>query len=192
MAADRVIALYSPAPQSGKSTFAKYYAEACAAKGLWVERFSFADPLRAMIGGLLKTLGYGPQKIRSCFFGKLKEVPIVELGGKTPRYLLQTIGTEWGRELITPQVWVNVMAERLWKTAADVVLIDDLRFENELTFIGYQVGGIPVKIIRPDMKRTTSHSSEGGLDQFYFSRVVLNNGTKEDLRKAAYQLCERL
>ena len=43
---------------------------------------------------MLYQLGLGEAHIE----GALKEVPCELLGGKTPRYAMQTLGTEWGRD----------------------------------------------------------------------------------------------
>jgi hypothetical protein len=68
----------------------------------------------------------------------------------TPRRMMQLVGTEAGREIIHPDVWVNA-------TFANYVadedgnlpqwLISDVRFPNELSKI-HEVNGISIRIIR--------------------------------------------
>src|SRR6516164_9279263 len=62
-------------------------------------RVRFAGPLKSM----LHALGLTPAELD----GDLKEQPCALLGGVTPRHAQQTLGTEWGRACITPEVWVN-------------------------------------------------------------------------------------
>lgn len=72
-----------------------------------------------------------------------KMVPIPELGGVTGRHLMVTIATEWGRNMVHPDIWVMVIEQELKEleksykdTPAKVfVIIDDLRFQNEFDFL---------------------------------------------------------
>jgi hypothetical protein len=164
-----LIGLYSPCPQCGKTTLA----------GLLdgFRLYSFADPLRAMIASLLRFLGYDDMRIWQCFNGDLKEVPIPEFGGRTPRYLLQTIGTEWGRELITPEIWTNIMDARLRDRKGPVV-IDDMRFPNEYDMLKAQ-GALLVRIDRPGYVKTGNHASDGALDGHGFDLYITNDGEPE-------------
>ena len=34
-------------------------------------------------------------------------------GGKTPRYLMQTLGTEWGRMMVDGDLWVELCCVRI-------------------------------------------------------------------------------
>ena len=109
---------------SGKSTAAMWLVEH---RGF--TRVRFAGPLKAMMAAL----GLSQREID----GDLKEEPCVLLGGCSPRHAMQTLGTEWGRRLIDPDLWV-----RAWrKQAGDVlacgglVVVDDCRFVNEVSAI---------------------------------------------------------
>jgi len=114
-----VIAL-TGAAGSGKSTAARHLVSA---HGYTLVKF--AGPLKAM----MRMVGLADREIE----GDLKEVPSAVLCGKTPRYAMQTLGTEWGRDIIGPDFWANVWFDM----AADVldqggrVVCDDCRFDNE-------------------------------------------------------------
>jgi hypothetical protein len=93
-----------------------------------------------------------------------KEDPHSLLCGKSPRYAMQTLGTEWGRNLIGPDLWVNLLARRIdvWpaRSLPPGLVISDVRFENEADWVRergelwhLQRPGIPVQ----------SHSSESGV-----------------------------
>jgi hypothetical protein len=114
-----VIALAGPAG-SGKSTAARHLIER---HGYVLVKF--AGPLKQM----LRAIGMTDEHIE----GSLKEVPSKLLCGKTPRWAMQSLGKEWARDLIGPDLWVNAWYE----TVADVldqggrVVTDDCRYENE-------------------------------------------------------------
>lgn len=109
----------------------------------------FADPLKAM----LRTLGLTHDETD----GAHKERPSMLLGGKTPRWAMQTLGTEWGRDLIDGDLWV-----RAWQHACggrSNVVADDVRFPNEVAAI-HAAGGKLIRIARADLTIPPAHASE--------------------------------
>jgi hypothetical protein len=73
---------------------------------------------------------------------------------------MQTLGTEWGRQLISPTLWVDAwMAAAL--TARGAVIADDVRFADEADAVR-ALGGIVVLIRRTDGEPTihNQHASE--------------------------------
>ncbi|MGZ6320423.1 MAG: deoxynucleotide monophosphate kinase family protein [Ktedonobacterales bacterium] len=128
---------------SGKTTAAK---ELCR---LGFERFRFAGPLKDMC----RALGMTDEQVD----GALKEEPCDLLCGKTPRHAMQTLGTEWGRELIGEELWINAWRHAISKTESPIVT-DDLRFPNEASAVR-AVGGIVVLVTRPG-NAVQTHTSE--------------------------------
>jgi hypothetical protein len=125
-----VVAL-SGAAGSGKSTAAQYLVDMHG-----YTRVRFAGPLKAAMAAL----GLSARHIE----GDLKEVPCDLLCGKTPRYAMQTIGTEWGRNIIGPTFWTG-----LWRAAAGAIIesggrvvVDDCRFPNEAAAVRAMGGDI--------------------------------------------------
>lgn len=118
---------------------------------------SFAAALKQM----LITLGLTEDEV----YGKLKEQESLLLCGKTPRFAMQTLGTEWGRKMFGEDIWVNAWESRLQRTAlmglAAHVLVDDLRFPNEHQRIKH-LGGVTIRIRCPwaEAKHTDLHESE--------------------------------
>jgi hypothetical protein len=114
--------------------------------------------------------------------GDEKEVAIPGLGCATPRFLMQTLGTEWGRNAVDPDLWVKHMRLRLGDILqiTDVV-IDDVRFENEATMIR-DMGG---KIIHVQGRGGIegSHVSENGVKfrPNLGDVMLLNDGTEAQL-----------
>lgn len=99
----------------------------------------------------------------------------------TPRKILQLLGTEGGRDVIHPNIWVNATLGDL--TEKDHVIITDARFPNEVTGINRK-GGIVVKIIRPSVVSTSNHPSETSLNNYKnWDYVIINDGTLEELEE---------
>ena len=99
-------------------------------------RFStikLADPLKDMLRVFLKEyLGFNHEMIERHIEGNLKEAPIPLLGGNSTRELMQTLGTEWGRQLV-PDMWINIAIARIQRKVSrrHRVVVDDMRFPNE-------------------------------------------------------------
>lgn len=51
---------------------------------------------------------------------------------KTPRQMMQSLGTEWGREMIDEDVWIKALDNR---TRHQNLIISDVRSENEASYI---------------------------------------------------------
>lgn len=147
---------------AGKSTLAKV---------LNAPTVSFATPLKNM----LKCLGLTDEHL----YGSLKEVPLPDFGGKTTRYLMQTLGTEWGRNLVDENLWANRFATEVQNHSSGLVLCDDVRYVSEIETIR-RLGGFLVEIRRPGIEKGV-HSSET-LDFSSFGiPFVINDSTPEVL-----------
>jgi len=138
-----IIALIGP-KRSGKTTAAKYLV-----KKYGFTRRAFADPLKDM----LRVLGLKNAHIN----GGFKEMPTSLLCGQTPRHAMQTLGTEWGRKLIDPDIWITAWYNTLPKGH---VVIDDMRFPNEYQFITTRLESKVIAIRRPGYAYTKTHESE--------------------------------
>lgn len=142
----RRIVAFTGLAGSGKSTAAKHLIQN---HGWKLTRF--AGPLKAM----MTALGLTYEEIE----GSRKELPCELLGGKTPRWAMQSIGTEWGRNLIDPDLWI-----RAWRAALPVrgnVVVDDCRFPNEAAAVR-AAGGIIIRVARDGaVSSAAGHSSEG-------------------------------
>jgi hypothetical protein len=131
---------------AGKSTVARYLES-----DYEFEAVRFAGGLKKMMGALGLSLYH--------IEGEGKEKPTDLLGGKTPRYAMQTLGTEWGRDLIGENFWVDH-----WRQEADkheLVVVEDCRFPNEAQAIRDK-GGYIVKVVNfwQDKSKGADHASE--------------------------------
>jgi hypothetical protein len=161
---------------SGKSAVAKYLVE-----NHGFIRLSYASPIKKMIHALLREAGVGPVTIREMIDGKLKEVPSDVLGGKTPRYAMQTLGTEWGRSLIAQDLWRSILLRRMNAELdrGHRVVIDDVRFHNESKFL--MEHGRVFRIERFADQQMT-HISED--QSFPVDDIIANNGSLQELYAA--------
>ena len=108
-----------------------------------------------------------------------KEVPI-EPWGISPRKIYQVLGTEVGRG-IDPAIWIKNAEMFIKKHPGRTVVITDVRFDNEATFIRNR-GGVVINIVRDqDDIKENKHSSEGGLKPDSIDLQIRNNGTIEDM-----------
>ena len=141
-----------------------------------MESYAFADPIKSMLTGVFGDL----------FRDGDREAPIDWLG-KSPRQLMQTLGTEWGREIVHPDLWVLV-ADQMWKKYQEIgwgagVVLSDVRFRNEAEWILAQ-GGLLISLSREGVAAVATHVSEQNIP-FDLANVSLeNNGTVEELAAA--------
>ncbi len=117
---------------------------------LGATRISFADPLKHMMRTLLLYTEAGK-------LPEDKAAAIPELQGRDLRYLLQTLGTEWGRNLVGTNIWTDLARTRL-RRLGDVI-IDDVRFPSERDMI-HEEGGLVIGLRRSGVEYTMEHESE--------------------------------
>lgn len=186
MASPPLIALYAPRMQSGKSEVAKTLQ---LTRGFTLVKF--ADPFKAFIKDLLIQAGATEPLAQQMVEGTLKERDIPGLGVSTRR-MLQTLGSDWGRHLISPNLWVEVAKRKIEQNlAAGIpVVVDDMRFPNEYEMI-LQLGGSPVKVVRTGTQPYQGHASEGLLEGYPMT-ILQNNSTLGELRACAERLPELL
>ncbi len=149
----------------------------------WLRRYhayhiiSFATPIKMMASTLLSE--------SEETFERLKDEK-VEWLGCTRRHIAQTLGTEWGREMIHPDIWINIA---LRKTVGySRCVFTDVRFKNE-AFMLRQHQFAPDtqiwRIERPgcDGKNPNGkwHASECEVPLIDVNRTLKNNGTIIDL-----------
>lgn len=178
-----IIGLYSPVPGCGKTTVAKL---------LGLEQDAvlhpFAHTLKGMLLTLLRDLGYSAAAAQELLL-KDKSVPLEQLGGVTPRQLMQTLGTEWGRG-VHQDLWLKCWEQRtrFARESGTMVVVDDIRFAEEAALIE-SLGGQVWLVVRPQAvleqqgSAVLEHASEGGLNGWPFKRHILNDWSIEELER---------
>lgn len=102
----------------------------------------------------------------------------------TPRHMMQTLATEWGREMIHPDIWVMSLHESI-KNTKKTYIIPDVRFQNEADYCRQH--GILLHVVgRGGIN--SDHVSEKGLEVKEGDVVLDNSGSIEDLKKQIMEL----
>lgn len=173
-----LIGLCGPAG-AGKNTVAEFLTDS---DGCSFKQVAFADPLYECVS-TITGLPVARLKDRG-----VKEAVIPWLG-KSPRQLLQSMGTEWGRQAVHDQIWIRITLDRIRDdlAAGRSVVITDVRFDNEAEAI-IKAGGDVWKVARPGWRcldeDAAKHPSEAGVNDLLIARTIDNSGTLDDLRAA--------
>lgn len=152
---------------SGKDTVADYLV----ARHNFV-KVSFAQPLK---DGLCAMFGWSQEQL----LDRVWKESALEGIGKSPRELMQTLGTEWGRDLVHKELWLMLARQRIEASEKSVV-ISDLRFDNEAELIR-SLGGQVIHLTRPQTTEVAAHSSERPVTAISVDKVVVNSGSTTEL-----------
>ena len=169
-----LIGLHGPAG-AGKDTAADFL------RTWGFQALALADPIRWGLCAMLGEFGVDEQLLND---RKTKEAVIPGLG-KSPRELMQTLGTEWGRQQVNASLWTALAEERILKLEPLpgfplAVAITDIRFDSEARWLR-DLGGKIWRIYRPRSgPGVNPHVSELGLPEDLVDYVVPNIGTIEE------------
>lgn len=152
---------------AGKSTCADYLAT----------RHGFArrhikHPLARMTEVLLEEVGLA-NSLYSHIDGDLKRAPIPELGNRSATEIQQFLGTEFGREFIHQDIWLDIWSK--WAAGHPLVVQESVRFANEA-----ERCDVIWEIRRPEFEAHNGHVSEG-LPCAEPDAVLENSGSVIDL-----------
>lgn len=136
----------------------------------------FAAILKEMISGYLIYIGVPKEEMARMIEGDLKEQPMDIFGGKTTRHVMQTLGTEWGREMVWTDIWTNAFKLRAKKYP--LVVCTDMRFPSEVETIN-ALGGFKVRVVRdmPTSSEGSEHISEAHIDALKVDVEVKNDSS---------------
>lgn len=125
------------------------------------QNVKFAGALKDMVRTVLAYQGLNAATIERMVEGDLKEVASGYLAGQTPRFAMQTLGTEWGRDLIASDFWVGTTIR---KAGGRPTVITDVRFPNEMEAVE-KAGGVCFGITADWITATEGeHESEALID----------------------------
>lgn len=152
-------------------------------------KYSFADPIRS---GLSAMLGI---PVEDMLDTDIKNAPDYKYG-KSIRLMLQTLGTEWGRDCIHSDLWV-LRGLEICKDK-ECVVIPDVRFENEAIQIR-EAGGIVIQIQRENKEYDSivqtsgkgSHASEAGIPPELIDFTIDNNDSIQTLHNQVLAIVNR-
>lgn len=132
----------------------------------------------------------------------------LERGAISPRTILQSLGTEWGRDNFEDDLWIDYvlrLAEKLMQPAYEYtkaagavkqptpkgVVISDVRFRNEIEKLSKLPEGRIVKLNRmslddgpaPGITNHRSEAEQKEIELELFSFLISNNDSIEELYK---------
>ncbi len=167
------------------------------------EKDSFAKPLKdacASIFGWPREYLEGDTEVSRKWREKPDDFWSEKFGYKfSPRLALQLMGTEAGRNVFHPDIWVISLLNR---SAGKNVVVTDVRFQNEIKHIQMN-GGYVVRIVRGEdppwfqklselkvqserdafMQKRDVHQSEWDWVGTTFAHVIRNDSTLNELGK---------
>lgn len=163
----QLIGLHGPA-RSGKDTVGAMLIE-----DYNFEKLSFASYIRQFIADILGISLLELEHVKDEIDPTL---------GVSPRVMMQTLGTDWGRNMINQELWVIALETKLRKLlpTATGVVITDVRFENEAGMIR-KLGGNMWHITRPTAAPVAAHISEAGIRPDDTDCELDNSGNINDL-----------
>lgn len=174
-----LIGIAGPA-QSGKSTLAGEFRRLAEFRGRKYREQPFAGPLKRM----LASIGVDVSDLS-------KNAPVPFLDGRiTPRIMMQTLGTEWGRNLL-PDLWLKVWQHEL-DDSAHVVTVPDVRFDNEADLIR-GLRGVIIHVQRKptaDMLAVPTHASEAGITRVNGDIIFRNDRGIEKMAQFAASILD--
>lgn len=153
---------------SGKSTVAEYLAT----KHGFARRH-IKQPIADMVSVLLEAVGMSPASICACIDGNLKRTPVDALGGRSATEIQQFLGTEFGRNFIHPDIWLDIWSA--WAAQHPKVVQESVRFANEA-----ERCDVVWEVRRPGYEALNGHVSES-LPSDCPNAVLTNDGTEADL-----------
>lgn len=194
----RIIGLYG-SKGVGKDFVAKATKELIEEGKALAETMALADPIKEFaisILGIPYEQAYGSDDDKNTmtdFSWDKMPFPHKKTGRMTVREVIQTFGTELGRDIWGEQMWINAMHQRInlfWESTGespvDVVyaIVTDLRFDNEVEAVRKWGGKIwAVKGPQRIKNGNDSHVSERQ-HEMEFDAVIINDvdATKDQIR----------
>lgn len=174
-----MIIAFTGQPGAGKTTAAQIIQAELGKRAVII---SFADPVYQ----ILQTIYTGYE-----VYFELVKIDKMELKsalpdkyGNTPRDLLRAIG-DFGRTKIHPDLWVDLAMKEIDKYRdRAVVVIDDLRFPNELYAL-MDRGAKIREIVRPGIARS-DHFSDNALSGHQHQQIL--NANFAELQKQVLEI----
>lgn len=129
--------------------------------------YAFADPIKRMLNAI---------GIDTSDEVKNEVIPLLD---KSPRELMQTLGTEWGQHMVRPDIWTT-MAQMTLLRRGPLMIVTDVRFPHEADWVR-RMGGMMIHIKKRKRKGVPEHSSEAPLEVQDTDFVIDNSGSLEEL-----------
>lgn len=149
---------------SGKDTVAQFLV-----KYYGYKQVSFASTLKEM----LKVMGY-PEPVN-----RDDKEKIIEDVGVSWRHMAQTLGSDWGRDLIHKDIWIKSVLNKL--ESGERYVISDVRFDGESVMVRQHGFMIHLRGREVDLGNLGSHASEAGVIVYPQDHQITNSGSLDYL-----------
>ena len=157
---NKLIIAFTAPKQTGKTTACRAIEAQHAAN-----THSFADPLKE----------FGKLIFPAAFMNEGKEQVFAPVGFSYRDFAVHT-GDTWRK--LNQDVFINILKHRVELSNSNVILIDDLRYENEAKAIR-EMGGLIVRLSREGIEYTGEHATEQALDNSLIDDSVDVNNVVE-------------
>jgi len=134
-------------------------------------RLSFATPIKRMCEVIAPP---------NYLYGDKKEEVIPWLG-VTGRHIMQTLGTDWGRKMVSDTIWTAALVNSEAFLKMPRIVVDDVRFLNEAAALR-EKGGKIWRVTRPGLLPDGHASEQEGL-AIKADMEIINNGSVEQLQR---------
>lgn len=181
--------------RSGKDHASNYLA-----KYMALHKYAFAEPLKTML-----------KSVFGDHFHEGDRTEICPETCKSYRVMMQTLGTEWGRDMMNPQVWINLVEKRRKEVEQGLLLrngnayrgmvLSDVRFDSEAEYLQHN-SAVILHIIRPDQTTVvdkvksaigiSGHISEKGISPHFITHTIVNDGSLFELDMKLMNLVSEL
>jgi hypothetical protein len=159
--------------QAGKNTVANIIQE----QYLNVQQYAFADKVKeaayildpCVIDSITNVYAKLSYIVDIYGWDVVKQWPVV-------RQFLQKLGTEVGRNMFGENVWVDALKPQIRDHEGRIVVITDVRFDNEAEQIK-ELGGNIISVYNNKTYTIDGHSSEAGISDYLIDKQIPNNGT---------------
>jgi hypothetical protein len=191
-----VFGLYGTA-RSGKDTVANYLQTLGD-----FHIYGFADPMYRMLQAGFGLILQNNQRPSNYVDMASVDVPIYPVNeddkervirpfGVSLRYMMQTLGTEWGRLMVCDDLWVHMADVWYHSRYRRNVIFKDIRHANEADFVK-GLGGVIVFIDRSVDHKVRKHSSEDMSELHGFRDwTIYNDSTTDALYKSIDDMLRR-
>jgi hypothetical protein len=135
---------------SGKSTVADYLAKRHGFARRHIKQ-PIAEMTRVLIAYAVPMIS--EHGLDACLDGSLKRTPITALGNRTSTEIQQSLGTEFGRNFLHQDIWLDIWSA--WAAQHTLVVQESVRFANEA-----ERCDVIWEVRRPGYEALNAHVSE--------------------------------
>jgi adenylate kinase family enzyme len=166
---------------SGKDTMAEFLIQQYQFK-----QFTYAEPLKKICQDLFSLT----DEQVTCPI--LKET-VDQRWGKSPRQILQEIGTDLFRKHYDENIWVKILKEKIiLEPKEQNIVVSDIRHQNELDTITEFTNCLIFRIERPNVSTLDNHSTENNILQYNNIITIQNNSTIQDFHSKIKTILEQV